>query len=68
MFKRLGGELRLKNEQAAQKDMNEEQTASLKTALLHRARDALAVRTQMRTAQRGSIPIPWTSTNRATQG
>jgi hypothetical protein len=35
MLKRLGGELRLKNEQAAQKCMNEEQTASLKTALLH---------------------------------
>ena len=33
--------------------MNEEQTASLKTALLHRAPEALAVRTQMRTAQRG---------------
>ena len=33
--------------------MNEEQTASQKTALLHRTRDALAVRTQMRTAQRG---------------
>jgi hypothetical protein len=30
-----GGELRLKEEQAAQKSMNEEQTASLKTALLH---------------------------------
>jgi hypothetical protein len=31
----LGGELRLKQEQAAQKNVNEEQTASLKTALLH---------------------------------
>ena len=31
----LGGELRFKQEQAAQKCMNEEQTASLKTALLH---------------------------------
>jgi hypothetical protein len=51
-------DLRLKQEQAALKGMNEEQTASLKTALLHAARDALAVRTQMRTAQRGSIPCP----------
>jgi hypothetical protein len=40
-------------EQAALKGMNEEQTASLKTALLHAARDARVVRTQMRTAQRG---------------
>jgi urease gamma subunit len=30
---------------------NEEQTASLQTALLHRARDARVVRTLMRTAQ-----------------
>jgi hypothetical protein len=29
----LGGELRLKEEQAALKSINEEQTASLKTAL-----------------------------------
>jgi hypothetical protein len=50
------------------KGMNEEQTASLKTALLHAARDAQVVRTQMRTAQRGSIPISWASTNRATKG
>jgi len=35
VFKRLGGEARLKNEQATRKSMNEEQTASLKTALLH---------------------------------
>jgi hypothetical protein len=47
---------RLKDEQTAMKDVNEEQTASLQTALLHRARDARVVRTQMRTAQRGSIP------------
>jgi pyocin large subunit-like protein len=50
----LGADLRLKQEQAALKGMNEEQTASLKTALLHAARDALAVRTQMRTGRRGS--------------
>jgi len=31
----LGGELRMKQEQAAQKNVNEEQTASLKTVLLH---------------------------------
>jgi hypothetical protein len=31
----LGAESRLKEEQAEQKSMNEEQTASLKTALLH---------------------------------
>ena len=58
MVEGLGGELRLKQEQAAQKSMNEEQTATLKTALLHRARDALAVRTQMRTAQRGLYSNP----------
>jgi hypothetical protein len=59
----------MKQEQAALKGVNEEQTASLKTALLHAARDAhVVVRTQMRTAQRGSIPIPWTSTSRATKG
>ena len=50
------------------KGMNEEPTASLKTALLHAARDAQVVRIQMRTAQRGSIPISWASTNRATKG
>ena len=31
----LGADLRLMEEQAALKSMNEEQTASLKTALLH---------------------------------
>ncbi len=62
-------EVRLSDEQAALvKRMNEEQTASLQTALLHAARDARVVRTQMRTAQRGSIPITWTSTSRATKG
>jgi hypothetical protein len=40
-------------EQAALKGVNQEQTASLQTTLLHRARDAHVVRTQMRTAQRG---------------
>jgi hypothetical protein len=35
VFKRRGAELRLKNEQAAQRCMNEEQTAPLQTALLH---------------------------------
>ena len=49
----LDADLRLKEEHAVMKSMNEEQTASLTTALLHRVRDALAVRTQMRTAQRG---------------
>jgi hypothetical protein len=47
------------------KGMNEEQPASLQTALLH-GRDGPDVRTQMRTAQRGSIPIPWFSTIRVT--
>jgi hypothetical protein len=56
------------DEQAALKGVNEEQTASLQTALLHRAHDAPLVRTQMRTAQRGSIPFPWASTIRATKG
>ena len=41
------------DERAALKGVNEEQTASLQTALLHWARKARAVRTQMRTAQRG---------------
>ncbi len=50
------------------KGVNEEQTASRQTALLHAAREARVVRTQMRTAQRGSIPIAWTSTSRATKG
>jgi hypothetical protein len=58
---------RLMNKQAAMKSVNEEQTASLETALLH-GRCGLVVRTQMRTAQQGSIPIPWTSTKRATKG
>jgi hypothetical protein len=40
------------NEQAALKSMNEEQTASLETALLH-GHCGLIVRTQMRTAQQG---------------
>ena len=57
----------LVDEQEALKRVNEVQTASLETALLHAAR-RLIVRTQMRTAQRGSIPIAWTSTSRATKG
>ena len=55
-------------EQAAQKCMNEEQTAPLKTALLHIARDALAVRIQMRTAQRGGHSNPVDRVDRVTQG
>ena len=55
------------NGQAALKGVTKEQTASLETALLHCARGALAVRTQMRTAQQGSIPLTWTSTIRAAQ-
>jgi hypothetical protein len=55
------------NRQAALKGVNEEQTASLETALLH-GHSGLVVRTQMRTAQRGSIPLAWTSSNRATKG
>jgi hypothetical protein len=51
------------------KCVNEEQTACLKTALLHAARDARVVRTQMRTAQRGSIHIAWLGALRlATKG
>ena len=48
------------NEQATDKGVNDEQTASLETrdGLVARAL-WLGVRTQMRTAQRGSIPIPW---------
>lgn len=57
----------LMNEQAALKGVNEEQTASLETALLH-GHGGLIVRTQMRTAQRGSIPFAWPSTIRATKG
>lgn len=49
-------------------DRDRERTATLRTALLHRARGALAVRTQMRTPQRGSIPIAWTSLAEATKG
>ena len=55
------------NGQAALKGVNEVQTASLETALLH-GHCGLVVRTQMRTAQRGSIPFAWTSTSRATKG
>jgi hypothetical protein len=55
------------DEQAALKGENEEQTASLETALLH-GRGGLVVRTQMRTAQRGSIPISWFSNIRVTKG
>jgi hypothetical protein len=55
------------NEQAALKGVNEERTAFLDTALLH-GRCGLVVRTQMRTAQRGSIPFAWASTSRATKG
>jgi hypothetical protein len=55
------------DEQAAMKGVTKEQTASLETALLH-GLCGLIVRTQMRTAQQGSIPIAWTSTIRATKG
>ena len=42
--------------------LNEEQTATLETALLHEARDALLfVRAQMRTAWQGSNPVAWSS-------
>jgi hypothetical protein len=57
----------LMSEQTALKYVNEEQTASLETALLHAAH-GFVVRTQMRTAQRGSVPFAWTSTIRATKG
>lgn len=40
------------------KTLNREQTATLQTALLHGR--CGRVRTQMRTAQRGSIPVAWT--------
>ena len=64
----LGSDSQLMREQAALKGMNEEQTASLKTALLHRARDAPSVRTQMRTAQRGLHSNPVDIVDQATQG
>jgi hypothetical protein len=49
--------------------LNEEQTATLETALLHEARDArLNVRAQMRTARQGSNPITWHPTMRVTRG
>ena len=45
---------------------NEEQTASLQAALLRRFR--CLARAQMRTAQRGSIPVTWSSALDATKG
>jgi hypothetical protein len=66
-FRCLDASVWLKDEQTALKGVSEEQTASLQTALLHEALRP-GVRTQMRTAQRGSIPIAWTSTSRATKG
>jgi hypothetical protein len=63
----LDANSRLMNVQATVKGVTKEQTASLETALLH-GRCGLIVRTQMRTAQQGSIPIAWTSTKRATKG
>jgi hypothetical protein len=48
--------------------LDREQTATLQTALLHRSAVAREVRTQMRTAQRGSIPIAWSLPVSATRG
>jgi hypothetical protein len=45
--------------------LNEEQTAHLQTALLHRR---IAVRTLIRTAQRGSIQCSWYSPQPVPQG
>ena len=47
--------------------MNEEQTASLKTALLH-GHSGLVCGPRCEPLSGVSIPIPWTSTIRATQG
>ena len=63
----LGADLRLMEEQAALKSVNEEQTASLKTALLH-GRSGLVCGPRCEPLSEVSIPIPWTSLSRATKG
>ena len=52
---------------ALSKSMNEEQTASLETALLH-GRSGLVCGPRCEPLSGVSIPIPWTSTSRATKG
>lgn len=49
-------------------DLNEEQTATLETALLHAALMPMIVRAQMRTARQGSNPLTWHPTHRVTKG
>lgn len=62
----VGGRRRLDYERAALKGVNEEHTGYSRDGLVARAGE-LVVQTQTRTAQRGSIPFPWTSTVRATR-
>ena len=57
----------LMGEQAALKSMTKEQTASLQTALLH-GRCGLVCGPRCEPLSGVSIPIPWTSTIRATKG
>ena len=60
-------DLELMNEQAALKSVTKEQTASLQTALLH-GHIGLVCGPRCEPLSGFSIPIPWTSTIRATKG
>ena len=63
----LGADSELMDEQAALKSVTKEQTASLQTALLH-GHIGLVCGPRCEPLSGVSIPIPWTSTSRATKG
>ena len=62
----LDADSELLNEQAALKSVTKEQTASLQTALLH-GHIGLVCGPRCEALSGVSIPIPWTSTSRATK-
>ena len=63
----LNADSELMGERAALKGVTKEQTASLQTALLHGHSD-LVCGPRCEPLSGVSIPIPWTSTSRATEG
>ena len=63
----LDADSELMDEQAALKGVTKEQTASLQTALLH-GRCGLVCGPRCEPLSGVSIPLPWTSTSRATKG
>jgi hypothetical protein len=64
----VDGVVWLSNVRSECEGLNEEQTATLETALLHAAWEPMDVRAQMRTARQGSNPITWHPTMRVTRG